>query len=75
MQPELIRMMFSLAPDLAGEMVTRALVLDRIAALQPVGRRQLASVVRLPEREVRNAAAMLKDAGFITLNASGMSIT
>lgn len=75
MQPELIRMMFSLAPDLAGEMVTRALVLDRIAALQPVGRRQLASVVRLPEREVRNAASMLKDAGFITLNASGMSIT
>ncbi|MBQ8536966.1 MAG: hypothetical protein IJ461_06130 [Clostridia bacterium] len=67
--------MQSLAPDLAEEMSRRALVLERIAALQPVGRRQLAARLNLPEREVRAVANVLKEAGFITLDAAGMTLT
>lgn len=36
-------LMQQLAPDLAQEIELRALVLERIGALQPVGRRQLAA--------------------------------
>ena len=66
--------MQTLAPDLAEEMSRRALVLERIAALQPVGRRQLAARLNMPEREVRALAAALKEEGFISLNASGMTL-
>lgn len=68
-------LMQSLAPDLAEEMCRRALVLERIAALQPVGRRQLSARLNLPEREVRAVANVLKEAGFITLDAAGMTLT
>ena len=38
-----ITLMRKLAPDLTEEMTRRALILERISALQPVGRRQLAA--------------------------------
>ena len=44
----------------------RALVLERIGALQPVGRRQLAARLNLPEREVRTVATLLKEHGLVT---------
>ena len=72
---DFLGLMQSLAPDLAEEMSRRALVLERIAALQPVGRRQLAARLNLPEREVRAVANVLKEAGFITLDAAGMTLT
>lgn len=64
-----------IAPDLAQEIERRALVLERIGALQPVGRRQLASRLNMPEREVRTVATLLKESGLISLDAAGMSLT
>ena len=42
MQDDYFALMQKLAPDLAQEIERRALVLERIGALQPVGRRQCA---------------------------------
>ena len=70
-----ITLMRKLAPDLIDEITRRALILERIAAMQPVGRRQLAAKLNLPEREIRNTAAILKDLGYIDLDASGMSLS
>lgn len=75
MQEDVIKLMRLLAPDLAEEMARRALVLERIAAMAPVGRRQLAARLNLPEREIRSAAAALREEGFISLDASGMTLT
>ena len=75
MQDDFLELMQRLAPDLAREMALRALVLERIAALQPVGRRQLAMRLNLPEREVRTVATVLKEEGFIDLDAAGMTLT
>ena len=70
-----ITLMRKLAPDLTDEITRRALILERIASLQPVGRRQLAVRLNLPEREIRNTAAILKELGYIELDASGMSLS
>ena len=61
MEQDFVRLMQQLAPDLAAEFARRALVLERIAAMAPVGRRQLAARLDLPEREVRADAASLKE--------------
>lgn len=70
-----ITLMRKLAPDLTDEMTRRALILERISALQPVGRRQLATRLNLPEREIRNTAVLLKELGYIELDASGMTLS
>lgn len=70
-----ITLMRKLAPDLTDEMTRRALILERISVLQPVGRRQLAARLNLPEREIRNTAVLLKDLGYIELDASGMTLS
>lgn len=75
MQDDYFTLMQRLAPDLAQQIERRALVLERIGALQPVGRRLLATRLNLPEREVRTVAAMLKEHGLISLDAAGMSLT
>ena len=75
MASDLLTLMRKLAPDLSDEMARRAMILERIAVMQPVGRRQLAQCLRLPEREIRNTAALLKDLGYVELNASGMTLT
>ena len=64
-----------IAPDLMEEMELRALVLERVGALGPIGRRALASRLHLAEREVRSAVDALKDAGCLNQNASGMELT
>ena len=61
MQDNYFTLIERLAPDLAQEIERRALVLERIGALQPVGRRQLAARLNLPEREVRTVATLLSD--------------
>lgn len=53
----------------------RAQVLSSIESMQPVGRRALASRLNLPEREVRAAAAALKEQGLIAMDAAGMQLT
>ena len=75
MEAGLISLMRKLAPDLTDEMTRRALILERISVLQPVGRRQLAAKLNLPEREIRNTALLLKDLGYVELDASGMSLS
>lgn len=75
MQGGFVQLMQTLAPDLAQEMALRALVLERIAAMAPVGRRQLAAKLGLTEREIRSAANTLKEGGFISFDASGMTLT
>lgn len=75
MQDELIRLMKTLAPDLAAEMAQRALVLERIAAMAPVGRRQLAVKLHLAEREIRACASTLREQGFISFETAGMTLT
>ena len=55
-----------LAPDLMEEMELRALILERVAALEPIGRRALAQRLNLQEREVRSAADALRRAGCVT---------
>lgn len=75
MQDDELTLLTRLAPDLMDEIGRRAMVLERIDALQPVGRRALASRLNLPEREVRAVASALKDQGFITLDAAGMTMT
>lgn len=75
MQDGFMQLMQTLAPDLAKEMALRALVLERIDAMSPVGRRQLAATMQLPEREIRTAANLLKEGGFISFDASGMTLT
>ena len=69
-----ISLMRKLAPDLTEEMTRRALILERISVLQPVGRRQLATRLNLPEREIRNTAMLLKELGYLDLDASGMTL-
>ncbi len=75
MQDDYFALMQTIAPDLAEQIERRALVLERIDALQPVGRRMLAGRLNLPEREVRSIAATLKDNGLVTLGAAGMALT
>ena len=72
MARDLFSLMQKLAPDLTEEAARRAMILERIGALQPVGRRQLASSLRMPEREIRNTAARLTQLGYIETRASGM---
>lgn len=75
MQNDFVQLMQTLAPDLAAEMAQRALVLERIAVMAPVGRRQLAFRLHLTEREIRACANTLREAGFITLDPAGMALT
>ena len=75
MQDGFVQLMQTLAPDLAQEMALRALVLERIGSMAPVGRRQLAARLSLTEREIRSAANTLKEGGFISFDASGMTLT
>lgn len=75
MQDDYFALMQKLAPDLAQEIERRALVLERIGALQPVGRRQLAARLNMPEREVRTVATLLREHGLVSLDAAGMSLT
>ena len=63
-----------IAPDLMEELELRALILERVAALGPIGRRALAARLNLSERTVRAAADALRAAGCITQSAAGMEI-
>ena len=64
-----------LAPDLMEDARQRAIVLERIAALQPVGRRALSQRLRIPEREIRTITDHLRDDGFLAVGASGMMLS
>lgn len=75
MDTSILSTLFQIAPDLMEEVELRSLVLERVEALEPIGRRALAQRLHLAEREVRSAADALRDAGLITQSASGMELT
>ena len=75
MDTSMLGTLSQIAPDLMEEIELRALVLERVAALAPIGRRALAARLHLAEREVRSAAEALKEAGCLTQSASGMELT
>ena len=70
-----MKVLSRIAPDLMADIGRRAQVLSSIETMQPVGRRALASRLNLPEREVRAAAAALKEQGLISMDAAGMQLT
>ena len=75
MDTSILGTLFQIAPDLMETVELRALVMERVAALGPIGRRALAQRLHLPEREVRSAADALKAAGCLTQNVTGMTLT
>ena len=75
MQDETLTLLRQLAPDLMEKIMLRAMVLERISALQPVGRRALAQRLHMPEREIRSVCDALKEDGLISVAASGMALT
>ena len=75
MQNDTVALMRALAPDLTAEIAQRALVLERIAAMAPVGRRQLAAKLRMTEREIRACADKLREQGYINLDPAGMTLS
>lgn len=75
MAEELLALMHQLGPDLMQELALRALIMERIASLEPVGRRQLAAHLDLPEREIRTIAAFLREADLLCIDAAGMSLS
>lgn len=75
MDTSILGTLFEIAPDLMEEIELRTLVLERVAALEPIGRRALAQRLCLPEREVRSAADALRASGCITQSAAGMEMT
>lgn len=64
-----------IAPDLMQELEIRTLILERVAALGPIGRRALAGRLSLPERTVRAATDALCEAGCIVKSTAGMEIS
>ena len=70
-----MKVLSRIAPDLMSDIGRRAQVLSSIESMQPVGRRALAARLNLPEREVRAAAAALKEQGLISMDAAGMQLT
>lgn len=75
MDTSILTTLSRLAPDLMEEAELRALILERVGALGPIGRRALAARLRLTEREVRAAADALKEAGCLVQSAAGMELT
>ncbi len=75
MDKSTLSLLTELAPDLMEKLMLRAMALERISALQPVGRRALAQRLHLPEREIRSACDSLKEDGLISVAASGMALT
>lgn len=75
MQEDMLSLFRALAPEQTEEIGRRAQVLAAVESLQPVGRRALAAKLNLPEREVRAAAASLKDQGLLRMDAAGMQLT
>lgn len=75
MNKETLSLLHQLAPDLMEKLMLRAMVLERISALQPVGRRALAQRLHMPEREIRSVCDALKEDGLISVAASGMAVT
>ena len=72
MDTSILNTLSLIAPDLMEEMELRTLILERVAALEPIGRRALAARLHLAEREVRAAARQIR---FLLQDAHVMAVT
>ena len=75
MDRSLLNAISRMAPDLMDQLISRALILERLSLLQPAGRRQLAQKLGMPEREARVLTNILRADGFIDVTAAGMSLS
>lgn len=75
MHESTFRLLERLAPAQLSEICLRAMVLERVCALEPVGRRALAQRLRMREREVRAVCESLREDGLLEMSAAGMSVT
>lgn len=75
MQESTFQFLERLAPAQLNEICLRAMVLERVCALEPVGRRALAQRLKMREREVRAICESLREDGLLEMSAAGMSIT
>lgn len=75
MQESTFRLLEALAPTQLNEICIRAVVIERVNALEPVGRRALAQRLKLREREVRAVCESLRADGLLEMTAAGMSLT
>ena len=75
MDGNMLGLINTLAPDLMEALVSRAMVLERISILQPVGRRALAQRMSIPERESRRITDLLREDGLIDVTPTGMRLS
>ncbi|MDO4739339.1 MAG: sugar-binding domain-containing protein [Eubacteriales bacterium] len=75
MHESTFRLLEQLAPGQLNEICLRAMVLERVGALEPVGRRALAQRLKMREREVRAVCESLREDGLLEMSAAGMCIT
>jgi central glycolytic genes regulator len=75
MDETMLGLINALAPDLMEELSQRAMVLERISILQPVGRRALAQRMSIPERESRRITDLLREDGLIEVSPAGMKLS
>ena len=64
-----------LVPEFIELFDRRYTILRSIYSMQPVGRRTLASILKMGERTIRNETSFLKDAGMLITQPSGMEVT
>jgi central glycolytic genes regulator len=71
----MIELQKKIIPDLHETLIERYNILRLIHYYQPVGRRQLSSILDIGERVIRGEVSLLRDQGLIEINAEGMKIT
>lgn len=72
---QIISMLNKMIPEGMQDLENRYEILKGIERYQPIGRRKLATEVNMPERILRSETEYLKDAGFILVSSSGMTMT
>lgn len=75
MQEFSLALLRKIGPEQIDEISRRVMLLERIDAREPIGRRSVAALLNFSEREVRSAAEALKAQGLISLSTSGMTLT
>lgn len=71
----MIELQKKIIPDLHETLIERYNILRLIHYYQPIGRRQLSSILDIGERVIRGEVSLLRDKGLIEINAEGMKIT
>lgn len=72
---ELLNLQMKLVPEIIEVLEMRYSILTNIHYSQPIGRRLLATNLKLSERTVRSEINFLKDQKLIDINTSGMTMT